>query len=130
MYSFVSQAHNGLEKHHYACHVCDYRYTLADALTKHLIRIHNFQWPVGHTRFRLDEHTCQFSVRGVMSDGMTHCFCYDLMEKQATGDDSHGQLDKAGHPRLSLNTLHTSEHCLGDICSLLASCIVTIKHMQ
>lgn len=50
--SFCFQVHNGLDKHHYACHVCDLRFTLGDSLTKHLIKTHSFAWPVGHTRFR------------------------------------------------------------------------------
>lgn len=48
----IRLVHNGLDKHHYACHVCDFRFTLGDSLTKHLIKTHSFAWPVGHTRFR------------------------------------------------------------------------------
>lgn len=48
----IRLVHNGLQKKHYACHACDSKFSLADSLTKHLIKIHNYEWPVGHTRFR------------------------------------------------------------------------------
>ncbi|KAK8377448.1 hypothetical protein O3P69_013824 [Scylla paramamosain] len=48
----IRMVHNGLQKHHYACHVCDSKFSISDSLTKHLIKIHNYEWPVGHTRFR------------------------------------------------------------------------------
>ncbi|KAG0710740.1 Histone H4 transcription factor [Chionoecetes opilio] len=48
----IRLVHNGLEKKHYACHMCASKFSLGDRLTKHLIKIHNFVWPVGHTRFK------------------------------------------------------------------------------
>nr|XP_039253006.1 zinc finger protein 148-like isoform X1 [Styela clava] len=39
----------------YACHLCDKRYGTGYQLTPHLRKVHNFQWPPGHCRFRYKE---------------------------------------------------------------------------
>ncbi|XP_071551578.1 histone H4 transcription factor-like [Panulirus ornatus] len=48
----IKRIHNGLRKYHYACHMCNAKFSIGDGLTKHLIKVHSFVWPVGHTRFR------------------------------------------------------------------------------
>merc|ERR1712126_117907 len=44
--------HTGSVEQLYACHLCDKRYNRGTYLTKHLICVHNFSWPSGHSRFR------------------------------------------------------------------------------
>ena len=36
----------------HACHICDSKYTCGKTLTSHLIKVHDFQWPPGHVRFK------------------------------------------------------------------------------
>lgn len=39
----------------YECHVCRKQYNRGDFLTKHLMSVHDFKWPSGHSRFRYKE---------------------------------------------------------------------------
>jgi len=39
----------------YACHLCDSRYLRGTYLTKHLLKLHQFRWPSGHSRFRYNK---------------------------------------------------------------------------
>merc|ERR1719481_278283 len=43
--------HSGSEPS-YVCHLCDKRCSRGAYLTRHLIKVHNFSWPSGHSRFR------------------------------------------------------------------------------
>lgn len=49
--SHVLKVH-GIEKSFYECQVCKILFRRGDYLTKHLIKIHKFHWPSGHSRFR------------------------------------------------------------------------------
>ena len=49
--SHYLKKHTGSEAQ-YVCHLCDKRYNRGASLTKHLIGVHNFSWPSGHSRFR------------------------------------------------------------------------------
>ena len=62
----VSQTHRNTESV-YACHLCDKRYNRGAYLTKHLIKLHQFSWPSGHSRFRYnrDETTGEFRADSV-----------------------------------------------------------------
>ena len=60
MKSHFMKKHRNTEPN-YVCHLCDKRYNRGAYLTKHLIKIHNFSWPSGHSRFRYNrEETTGF----------------------------------------------------------------------
>ncbi|KRT79796.1 zinc finger protein, partial [Oryctes borbonicus] len=39
----------------YECHCCQSRFSRGNYLTRHLIKVHDFHWPSGHSRFRYKE---------------------------------------------------------------------------
>ncbi|XP_022919016.1 histone H4 transcription factor [Onthophagus taurus] len=43
--------------HFYECHCCLKRFSRGNQLTKHLISVHDYHWPSGHSRFRYKEDT-------------------------------------------------------------------------
>lgn len=49
--SHVLKVH-GIERPLYECQVCKRIFQRGDSLTRHLIKLHNFHWPSGHSRFR------------------------------------------------------------------------------
>jgi len=59
--------HTGSVEQLYACHLCDKRYNRGTYLTKHLINVHNFSWPSGHSRFRYsrDESTGLYRLQTI-----------------------------------------------------------------
>ena len=65
----------------YVCHLCDKRYNRGAHLTKHLIKIHNFSWPSGHSRFRYnrDETTGLYRLQTIRFESL------DLQEELPGG---------------------------------------------
>ncbi|XP_055374294.1 histone H4 transcription factor isoform X1 [Condylostylus longicornis] len=53
-----SQIHENIPIRCYACHCCDKVYKSGNILSQHLIKVHSFQLPSGHKRFRytMDEN--------------------------------------------------------------------------
>jgi len=75
-----------LKKHrntepNYVCHLCDKRYNRGALLTKHLIKVHNFSWPSGHSRFRYnrDETTGLYRLQTIRFESL------DLQEELQGG---------------------------------------------
>eukprot|EP00092_Neocalanus_flemingeri_P017290 GFUD01018700.1.p1 GENE.GFUD01018700.1~~GFUD01018700.1.p1 ORF type:complete len:622 (-),score=135.52 GFUD01018700.1:151-2016(-) len=66
----------------YVCHLCDKRYNRGAYLTKHLIKIHNFSWPSGHSRFRYnrDETTGLYRLQTIRFESL------DLQEELQGGE--------------------------------------------
>lgn len=46
--------HNHEWRYFYECHCCRIRYSSGHYLTKHLMQVHDYYWPAGHSRFRYD----------------------------------------------------------------------------
>lgn len=72
--------HQQLDTSVYECHVCNSTFTRGSILTKHLKKVHKFNWPSGHNRFRYKQHTDgKFRLQTVR---------YESMEL-TTQNDSH-----------------------------------------
>lgn len=48
----VKRKHNGMMDKPYLCHICNTKYDVGYRLSKHLMQVHNFHCPSGHSRFR------------------------------------------------------------------------------